>query len=123
MSKKVKISISIVLIGIMIFVLGYYLRIDRFGMAQISWIDCIQINNSRYYSDYDRSPVESSLVGEMIGEVKFNVSENVHNPSYRFRNGDATHLVIGTEVYSLKSENNAIAVKIDENYFLYQTEQ
>lgn len=107
----------------MIFLFGYYFRIDRFGMSQISWVDCIKINNTKYYSDYDRSPVEASLVGEMIGEVKFNVSEKVHNPSYRFRNGDATHLVIGTEVYSLKSENNAIAVKIDENYFLYKSEQ
>jgi hypothetical protein len=45
----------------------------------------------------------------------------VHNPSYRFRDGDATFLDVGTEIYSLRSESNAIAAKIGEQYFLYKS--
>jgi hypothetical protein len=121
LGKKIKVSICIILIGSILILLGCYVRVDRFGIAQISWVDCIQINNTKYYSDFDRSPVEYSDIGKKIGKVKFNVSEKVHNPNYRFRNGDATYLEIGTEVYSLQSNSNVIAVKIDDDYFLYKS--
>ncbi|MDF2544973.1 MAG: hypothetical protein K0S47_4691 [Herbinix sp.] len=91
-------------------------------MSFISWVDCIQMNNTKYYSNYDRTPIDSSFIGEKVGEVKFKVSKKVHNPSYRFRDGDATFLEIGTEVYSVKTNNNAIAVKIDDSYYLYEAD-
>lgn len=100
--------------------MGYVFRIDRFGTAQISWVDCVQINNTKYYSDFTRTSIERSLIGEKIGKVKFNVYENVHNGYYRFRNGDATFLDVGTEIFSLKSDDTAIAVKQGDHYYLYK---
>ncbi len=120
MNRKAKVSIGIAIICAIICV-GYVLRIDRFGMSKISWVDCLQINKTKYYSDFNRSPVELSNIGKKIGEVKFNVSEKVGNPNYRFRNGDATYLDVGTEIYSIDSENNAVAVKIDNQYYLYES--
>ena len=119
LNKKAKVFIGICLICIII-LMGYIFRIDRFGMSKISWVDCLQINGIKYYSDFNRSPIESSLISRKIGEVKFNISQNVNNANYRFRNSDATYLDIGTEIYSLKSKNDAIAVKIGELYFLYK---
>ena len=99
LNKKAKVFIGICLICIII-LMGYIFRIDRFGMSKISWVDCLQINGIKYYSDFNRSPIESSLISRKIGEVKFNISQNVNNANYRFRNSDATYLDIGTEIYS-----------------------
>lgn len=76
----------------------------------------------KYYSNFNRSRIEDSSIGKMIGKVKFNVHENVSNPNYRFRNGDATFLDVGTEIYSIDSETNAIAVKVGEYYYLYKSD-
>lgn len=120
LSKKANGTIRIVIIVIILIISGYIFRFDRFGISKISWVDCVQINNIKYYSDFNRSPVEYSLIGNKIGEVKFNVSKNVNNANYRFRNGDATFLEVGTEIYRLKSDNSAIAVKIGELYYLFK---
>ena len=122
LGKRVNVFVLAALIIIVIFIGGYIFRIDRFGMSQISWVDCLQINDIKYYSDFNRSTVEYLLIENKIGEVKFNVSRNVNNANYRFRNGDATFLDVGTEIYSLKLDNNAIAVKIDEIYYFYKAD-
>jgi len=113
--------IVFICIGILssILLMGYIFRIDRFGMSSIDWVDCIQINNIKYYKDINKSTIEYSLIDKKIGKVKFNVSKNVHNSSYRFRDGDATFLDVGTEINSLKSNKNGVAVKIDGIYYLY----
>ena len=119
LNKKVKVVIVILLI----LVIGYVLRLDRpdrFGFAQIKWEDCVQINNIIYNIDINKASVEQSLIDKKIEKIKFNVANKVHNPSYCFRNGDATFLPVGTEIYSLKSDNNAITVKIGEQYLLYK---
>ena len=121
LNKKIKVFIGFLII-ILIY-MGYIFRVDRFGRSEISWADCVQINNIKYISNLKRTPVELSLVDKKIGEVKFNVSKNVHNVHYGFRNGDATILKVGTEIYSLKSDNNAITVKIGGVYFLYKVDE
>lgn len=123
LNNKIKIALGVVLACITLIYLGYTLRIDRFGRAKISWVDCVKVNGHKYYSEFERTSVENTLIGEKIGEVKFNVSKKVGNPSYKFRNGDATYLEVGTEIYGLKSDNNAIAVKIDRQYYIYKLEK
>jgi hypothetical protein len=120
--KKVTVFILIVLAGIVLVLAGYFFRVDRFGLSQISWIDCVQVNDIKYNSDFERTPIEYSSVGEKIGEVTFNVYENVHNSMYRFRNGDATFLDVGTELFLIKSDSNAIAVKVNDQYFIYKAD-
>ena len=118
--NKIKIVIGVVIIAALIILAGYLFRVDRFGLSRILWIDCVKVNNNKYYSDYERTSIEETLVNKKIGEVKFNVYENVHNGNYKFRNGDASFLNVGTELYSLKSDVNAIAVKIDNVYYIYE---
>lgn len=122
MNKKSTKFIIVILTGIFLILMGYYFRVDRLGLAQISWVDCVQINDIKYYSDYQRTQIDASLINEKIGEVRFNVSEKVHNPSYRLRNGDATYLEVGTEIYSLESGSKSIAVKVDNQYFIYRSD-
>jgi hypothetical protein len=118
--RKVKVSIVACVVVAFIFItLNFDFRLDRFGKAKISWSDCIQINNTKYFRGYNTSKVEASTVGDKIGEVTFNVSKKVSNPKYRFRNGDATFLDVGTEIYKIRNVDNAIAVEINEQYYLY----
>ncbi|HEY5465561.1 MAG TPA: hypothetical protein VIL27_00855 [Clostridia bacterium] len=122
--RKAKLTIGILFICIVVIISGYVFRIDRFGLSQISWVDCVRINNTTYFNflGRERPSVEISLIDEKIGEVKFTVSDHVHNANYRFRNGDASYLETGTEIYRLASENNAVAVKIGERYFSYKAD-
>jgi hypothetical protein len=124
MSNRSKILLYIAIAVIFLASIGYAFRLDRFGVMQIDYMDCIYINNQLYFSSFEqsgfkRTPVESAFIDSKIGEVKFRLSENVHSSYYFNRNGDAAFLDVGTEVYSLKSDNNAIAVKIGEQYFIF----
>lgn len=119
MGKKKKILIRIALLCVTLLIVAYFVRIDRFGMAQISWVDCVRIHDVTYYAN-ERTPADKTLIGERIGKVRFNVYDAVHNANYKFRNGDATFLAKGTELYSMKSDSGEIAVKINNIYYLYK---
>ena len=124
LSKKTKTFAVIIVAFIILIILGYVFRIDRFGLgSEIDYVDCVYINNQFYFSGLnplDRTPVESTLVDKKIGEVKFTLSDNVHSPYYINRNGDAAFLDIGTEIYSIKSQSNAVAIKIGEQYYIFK---
>jgi hypothetical protein len=116
---KVFIFVSVVVLAFILITINFDFRLDRFGTAKISWVDCVQINNTKYHKDNNNSIVEASSIGYKIGEVTFNVSEKVSNSKYRFRNGDATFLNVGTEIYNISKIDNAIAIKVGEQYYLY----
>jgi hypothetical protein len=111
--------IGMACIVIFIMTIRYVFRLDRYGASMIDWDDCIKISNTMYYGDFNRTTVENSLIGKKIGKVKFTANRNVGNGNYRFRNGDAAYLAVGAEIFSIPSNSNAIAVKVDGKYFLY----
>jgi hypothetical protein len=122
--KKIASDLLITIIGLacifaLVMAIRYIFRLDRFGGAKIDWEDCIKINKTMYFGDFNRTTIDNALVGKKIGEVKFTANRNVGNPHYRFRNWDAAYLPIGTEVYNIPSNNNAVAIKVDGRYFLY----
>ena len=98
------------------------LRLDRYGNSKIDWVDCIQVNDVKYYSSFDKEITDLSNINEEIGSITFNVAENVGNPNYKFRNGDATYLQVGTKIYSTKLDGQ-IAALINEEYVLYKDRQ
>lgn len=119
--KKIKTLVIILSFLIIAFLAAYVLRIDRFGFSKISWVDCVQINGRKYHRDFEKRELDYSVVGKQIGKVKFNVSDNVHNSNYHFRNGDATFLSVGTQIYEVNSSDfiNSVVVKVNDKYFLY----
>jgi hypothetical protein len=121
LKKKSKIALSVLFtIVIIIILIGHDFRLDRFGRSKISWVDCLQLNSTKYYSDFKKTSIEASLIDKKVGKIKFNVAGKVSNAEYRFRDGDATFLEVGTEVYSVKSDENAVAVKVGNQYYLYK---
>lgn len=46
--------------------------------------------------------IDKNILGEEYGRVRFNLIENVHNPKYKIKNGDASFLDKGTILYAVK---------------------
>lgn len=69
----------------------------------IDWVDFVKLNDIMYGSIYSGVIADPSLVSEtVVGTVQYNVSENVTNPNYDVKNGDAAFLAEGTELYTIK---------------------
>lgn len=124
MKKRYKVSIVFGLI-ILLFIFGYYLRVDRFGFTKIDWVDFIEYKNELYTtvtsSNGTYLTVNTSEIGEIIGEVKFTLEGNVSNIRYKIRNFDASFLKKGTQIYRVKGKDiKSLAVYKDGSYYLYQ---
>ena len=74
----------------------------------ISWIDFIQFNDIKYYSSMDSNGLKLTKddLDKELYKVKFNVVDNVQEPGYKIKNGDAAFLPVNTEVYSVKGYSN-----------------
>lgn len=100
MKTKILLAMLAVLLIVAGIFAGYHYRIDRLGTAMITWADWLKLNNTMYYLDHDADVIDPSCVGSRLGIVRFNVAKHVHNPEYHIRNGDATFLMEGTELFS-----------------------
>lgn len=91
--------------------------------VQIDWVDFMIVNGIHYMADYQESDIESTTVeiGDVYSVVKFKVSENVHDPSYKSKEGDAAFLEAGTKIYSLKNytPSTRLAVYVDDKIKIY----
>ena len=97
------------------------LRLDRFGLLpiEIDWIDVVKINGTTYMASHPRQEVPAAEIGEELGAIYFTMSDQVNNPHYRIKNGDAAFLPAGTKLYSVKSDGDSIAALIDGKYYLF----
>src|SRR4051794_25566559 len=77
----------------------------------IDWVDFVKINGKQYEAVYTAVISDSANIGERVGEVKFKVADNVTNPSYRIKDGDAAFWEKGTEIYSVVDRKDLIAIQ------------
>src|SRR5258708_3285918 len=71
--------------------------------AQIDWVNFIQVGSTQYVAGPQPPTVLSeSDLGPVYSRVKFKVSGNVCDPSYRLKDGDAAFLAAGTPIYQVK---------------------
>lgn len=82
-----------------------------FSHTIIDWVDFVKINGKEYDALYSVIIADPRNIGEKIGEVKFKVSDNVSNPSYRTKDGDAAFWNKGTEIFSVLDREDLIAIK------------
>lgn len=81
------------------------------GHIIIEWVDFIKWDGKEYNGIHSGVLADNRFVGEKIGTVKFKVADNVTNPKYKIRDGDAAFHEKGTEIYKIKDQPNLIAVK------------
>lgn len=84
------------------------------GQSVIDWIDFINFDGKQYIGIDSGVLADEKYVGEKIGAVKFKVADNVKNPSYKSRDGDAAFHEKGTEIFQVKDQPHLIAVKNTE---------
>jgi hypothetical protein len=66
----------------------------------IDWVEVFQVEGVRYYISPENRDVTPAL-GPELGRVQYNVRENVCDPFYRLKDGDATFLREGTPIYKV----------------------
>lgn len=94
----------------------------------IDWVDFVKLEGGTYQALYGVVLSDPGLVtGEVAGKVKFHVDENVTNPSYETKEGDAAFLEEGTKLYVIQGldPTSYLAVKDDTKvggYKLYGNE-
>jgi len=73
------------------------------NISSIDWVDFVILGDIHYMGNYSggNKLLEESIEG-VIGEVKFNVSDNIKDTNYKVKNGDAAFLPKGTKIYKLK---------------------
>ncbi|GGA67796.1 hypothetical protein [Ornithinibacillus halotolerans] len=86
----------------------------------IDWVDFIKWDGVEYNYLYDAVITSDESIGQVIGEVQFNVEKNIKNPSYAIKDGDAAFLDEGTPLYEVKGHPNLLAVESDDEINGYQ---
>jgi hypothetical protein len=81
------------------------------GHSIIDWVDFIKWEGIEYDGIYSGVLADEVFIGEKLGTVKFKVADNVTNPNYKIRNGDAAFHEKGTEIFTIKGQPNLIAIK------------
>ncbi|MFB3165083.1 hypothetical protein ABLO26_27370 [Neobacillus sp. 179-J 1A1 HS] len=81
------------------------------GHAVIDWVDFIKWEGIEYNGIYSGVLADEKFIGEKLGTVKYKVADNVTNPNYKIRNGDAAFHEKGTEIFIIHGHSNLIAVK------------
>lgn len=72
--------------------------------VQIDWVDVVQFHGIRYLASattLGRAPADTD-VGPVFATVRYKLADNVHDPNYRLKDGDAAFLDARTPVYSVK---------------------
>ncbi len=93
---------------------------------EIDWVDFIKLDGKEYDGIYTGVIANPTDIGEAVGEVQFKVADQVTNPHYKIKDGDAAFWEKGTKIYAVKNEESLRAVK-DENeingYRLYHVRE
>lgn len=98
---------------------------SKSGIIEIDWVDFVVLNDINYHRGYmDNYKLQKDKVGKVIGKVEFTVANNIYDPKYKVKNGDAAFLEKGTNIYKLKdySTNFRVAVYSNNEWILYEAD-
>ena len=91
--------------------------------AQIDWVDFIQVGSTQYVAGPESQAfLQESDLGPVYAHVKFKVSGNVCDPSYRLKDGDAAFLDPGTPIYQVSGHtpNDQLAARSNGGIVMYR---
>ena len=94
----------------------------------IDWVDFIKLNGIEYLGDWRATAISRDEIGEKIGEVTCGVpkvySDSLGNTTDSTPKDGASYLCkIGTELFSVTTDENAIAALVDGKYYLYKADE
>jgi len=120
MKKLITITMMLPLIAVSL--------IPQFGCDKsaviIDWVNFIKFNDITYLGGRD---VQATFTEEDLyyfNEIKFKVADNVNNPNYQSKHGDAAFLEKGTLIYSIRgySPDFRLIAKTGTEMILYEAD-
>lgn len=93
------------------------------SVAFIDWVDFIKFNDITYLQEHQSVSINENNLSP-YGEIKFKVADNVNNPNYEIKNGDAAYLEAGTPVYSLDgyAPDFRLVVRNNQELLIYEAD-
>lgn len=93
----------------------------------VDWMDFVRVNGIVYDGGFDSIEIDESRVGERIGEILYKVKSFYDNEE-EFNQADkrdfsAAFRPIGCELFTVKDDENSIAVLDNGKYYLYSHEE
>lgn len=90
----------------------------------IDWVNFIKFNDITYHSVYQERLLDTTKLGPLYEKVKFKLAENVHDPNYKSKNGDAAFLSSGTAIYVLKDykQEFRLGVLLSDGIEIYEVD-
>ena len=88
----------------------------------IDWVNFIQVGSTQYINGtVPTAELQDADLGPVYTHVKFKLSDNVCDPSYRPKDGDAAFLEPGTPVYQVKGQPPAeqLAAQFNGHILVY----
>jgi hypothetical protein len=93
--------------------------------AQIDWVNFIEVGSTQYVAGLASPDVTLQEIdlGPVYAHVKFKVSANVCDPSYRLKDGDAGFLDPGTPIYQVNGHppSEELAARFNGSLVLHRT--
>jgi len=93
----------------------------------VDWIDFVHVKDREYIASYDLAiSSEQYVEPKPFGTVEFKIGGVVTDENYKSKNGDASYLPIGTQLYAIKGlpTEEIMAVKttgVTNGYRIYMT--
>ncbi|MTD31967.1 hypothetical protein [Planomicrobium sp. YIM 101495] len=81
------------------------------AQVEIDWVDFVHLNDEQYTAMGSEVIAGPEWIGAELGEVAFNVSDNVKDSSYRTKNGDAAFRDVGTPIFEVIDSPGFVAVQ------------
>jgi hypothetical protein len=92
------------------------------GTTSIDWVNFVQVGSTQYvWGTVSRAELQEGDLGPVYAHVKFKVSDNVCDPTYRLKDGDAAFLEPGTPIYEVKGQppSEELAARFNGRILVY----
>jgi hypothetical protein len=81
--------------------------------VMIDWIDMLEFSGHQYATGLAANvDVAPSKVGAVLGVTRCHIADSTAGPEFRFRDGDATFLPVGSEVHAIRGVPVTSAVTV-----------
>jgi hypothetical protein len=88
----------------------------------IDWVNFIEVGSTQYlWGTVSTTELQESDLGPVYAQVKFKVSDNVCDPGYRPKDGDAAFLEPGTPIYQVNGQppSEQLAARFNGHILVY----
>jgi hypothetical protein len=88
----------------------------------IDWVNFIEVGSTQYISGTaSTTELQERDLGPVYAQVRFKVSDNVCDPGYEPKDGDAAFLESGTPIYQVRGQppSEQLAARFNGHILLY----